>query len=165
MRMERRDHQRRAETVQRVTQWITAQTSPAQGMPNDLVPRDVGVRILKRMAFRGLIRYVGTGWIAHPMLVTPPQLLAVDAEETRSNSERREGVSAMQCRHCFREGVVRQENVVRGTVAERHFFCGLCGHSWKQTDRRSMRSARTPRDRSNDYPVRSQTGFRAPPRA
>ena len=165
MRTERRDHQRRAETVQRVTQWITAQTTPAQGMPSDLVPSDVGVRILKRMAFRGLIRYVGTGWIAHPMLVRPPQLLAVDAEEARSNTERREGVSEMRCRHCFRTGVVRHENVVRGTVAERHFFCGLCGHSWKQPDRRSMRSVRTPRDRSNDDSVRLQTGFRAPPRA
>jgi transposase-like protein len=57
----------------------------------------------------------------------------------------------LQCPHCHRTGFVRHENIVRGSMAERHFFCGMCGRHWKVKDRRSQRSARPSRDRSNDH--------------
>jgi hypothetical protein len=47
---------------------------------------------------------------------------------------------------------VRHENVVQGSVAERHFFCGMCGLRWKVKDRRSKRSTPPPRDQANDHP-------------
>jgi transposase-like protein len=56
----------------------------------------------------------------------------------------------VKCPFCSRPGVVRHENVVRGTVSERRFFCGICGRNWKVTDRRSKPSVPHPRDTVED---------------
>jgi len=151
MRRERRNHFARAETLKRVTQWIIRETSPAHQVPTDIVAGDVGRRILTRLALRGLVRHTGTGWVAQRVLVSPAPLQRVENEqENRSGGERRGEMPTLRCRRCHRLGVVRHENVVRGMVAERHFFCGICGHGWTVKDRRSKWSAPRARDRADD---------------
>ncbi len=38
-----------------------------------------------------------------------------------------------KCPWCQKVGFVRYENVIKGTVAQRHFYCGSCNHSWAVT--------------------------------
>ena len=35
-----------------------------------------------------------------------------------------------RCPRCLKVGFVRFENVIRGGMAERHYYCGACNHSW-----------------------------------
>ena len=37
------------------------------------------------------------------------------------------------CARCLKVGFVRFENVIRGGMAERHYYCGACNHSWAMT--------------------------------
>jgi hypothetical protein len=74
MRAERRDSARRAETLRRVTMWISQRTRPASHVPGYIVIAEAGHRILKRLALRGLVGRVAGGWIALPPLLNPPIL-------------------------------------------------------------------------------------------
>ena len=151
MRVERRDHFTRAETLRRVVEWLSGETSPTQHVPAEIAAHDVGRRILRRMALQGLVRHTGTGWVAQQVLIAPAPLQRIRANpEKRMSGERRGDLPALHCRRCHKPGVVRHENVVQGTIAERHFFCGVCGYRWKVKDRRSRRSALPPRDRADD---------------
>ena len=152
MGVERRDHHRRAETLKRVTLWISGETSPAREVPGHMAAADAGERILKRLALRGLVRHTESGWMARQVLIQPGQLDRIAPElENRLPRERR-GDFAVACARCARPGVIRHENVVQGTVSERHFFCGVCGYRWKVKDRRSKRSMPNRRDRADDRP-------------
>jgi hypothetical protein len=151
MRTERRNHLARAETLKRVTHWISRETLPAQQVPSEIAASDVGRRILTRLALRGLVRHTDAGWVAQRILTAPVALKRIEIErENRSGVERRGDLPTLRCRRCHRSGVVRHENVVRGVVAERQFFCGICGYGWTVKDRRSKWSAPPPRDRADD---------------
>ena len=150
MRVERRDHFKRAETLRRVVQWLSGETSPAQHVPSEIAAIDIGRRILKRMALQGLVRQTGTGWVAQPVLREPAPLHRVANADQRVIAERRGDLPTMHCRRCHKSGVVRHETVVQGTSAERHFYCGICSYRWKVKDRRSRRSAPPLRDRADE---------------
>jgi hypothetical protein len=144
MRRERRDHVKRAETLRRVTMWILGNTAPTQEVPGDVASHDVGQRILKRLALRGLVRRVGNGWIAEAVLAKPSRIEGVDPStgalrSTRDDAPRvdRRDLPSLSCPECHKAGFVRHENVVQGADAARHFYCGMCGHSWKIRDRRT----------------------------
>ena len=68
---ERRDPVSRAETLQRVTMWISHVTQPVLQVPTYVVIAGAGQRILKRLALRGLVRRVAEGWIPLPPLLNP----------------------------------------------------------------------------------------------
>jgi hypothetical protein len=137
MRVERRDHQRRAATLQRVLTWIVGETSAVREVPPSIAPPDAGRRILRRLAFRGLIRRIRRGWIATRVLMTRTELQHEAANEaTASARGERRDVGRLQCPRCRKAGVVRFENVVQGDAAERHFFCWECDYSWAVADRR-----------------------------
>jgi hypothetical protein len=74
VRIERRDHQERANTVRRVLIWMRSERSPVAGVPRHLASPDAGMRILKQLAMRGLIRSTREGWVAQPFLRHPPPL-------------------------------------------------------------------------------------------
>ena len=74
MKADRRNSVSRAETLQRVTTWISQATSPARQVPAYVAIAEVGQRILKRLALRLLVRRVAEGWIAQPPLLNPSAL-------------------------------------------------------------------------------------------
>ena len=71
---ERRDFASRAETLRRVTMWISQVTGPASRVPAYVTLAEAGHRILKRLALRGLVHRVAEGWIASPPLLNPSPL-------------------------------------------------------------------------------------------
>ena len=81
MPMERRDQRKRADILRRIAQWISAETSPVGQVPPDIASPAAGRRILRKLAFRGLIGRVGWGWVARAPLVTPAPLQRIDLEE------------------------------------------------------------------------------------
>ena len=149
MRVERRDHQKRADTLRRVVEWLTRGTV-ARHVPPDIAGPDVARRILTRLAVRGLVQRTDSGWVARQVLAAPAEVQQISPELDQRVREERRDAPALECHHCRKSGFVRQENIVRGSVAERHFFCGICGHHWKVKDRRSKWSAPPPRDRAHD---------------
>lgn len=149
MRVERRDHQERAKTLRRVIEWVTRDTS-ARLPAREVADLSVTRRILQRLAIRGFVRRTGSGWEARRALTTPAEVRPIKLEMEQRREKERRDLPSVRCRRCYRAGFVRHENVVHGTVAERHFFCGLCGHRWKVKDRRSRQSTPPPRDRAND---------------
>jgi hypothetical protein len=78
MKAERRDSARRAETLRRVTMWISQRNGPASHVPGYIAIAEAGHRILKRLALRGLVRRGAEGWIALPPLLNPPPLCEVN---------------------------------------------------------------------------------------
>ena len=68
---ERRDPVSRAETLRRVTMWISQVTKPALHAPSYVVIAEAGQRILKQLALRGLVRRVAEGWVPSPPLLNP----------------------------------------------------------------------------------------------
>ena len=74
MRAERRDTARRAETLRRVTMWISQRTRPASHVPGYIAIAEAGHRILKRLALRLMVRRVAEGWIPLPPLLNPRTL-------------------------------------------------------------------------------------------
>ena len=149
MRVERRDHHRRADTLRRVVEWLTRQTSAGHVTP-DIADPTVARRILQRLAVRGLVRHTKRGWRARAVFTTPAELQQINIETEQRLREERRDVPSLVCRYCHRSGFVRPETIVQGSVAERHFFCGMCGHAWKVKDHRSKRSTPPSRDRAND---------------
>lgn len=73
---ERRNHSMRADALRRVVDWLRVQTGPAQQVPDSVAEPTVALRILKRLAFTGLVRRAPAGWLPSPVLVRPPQVLA-----------------------------------------------------------------------------------------
>ena len=145
--VERRNHRQRADTLRRVTGWISKETSPVRQVPADIVHTEAGQRILKRLALRGLVRRVTQGWTPTPSLIAPATLHPVnpgDPSASRPPSSRqakpirreRRNLPALQCPRCHRIGFVRHENVVSGVEASRNFFCGSCNHTWNVKDQR-----------------------------
>ena len=84
MRLERRNHRQRAETLRRVVAWIGTKTSPVRQVPPELVNVEAGQRILKRLALRGLVRTVKRGWMPGPSLMAPATIHPVDPSERSS---------------------------------------------------------------------------------
>ena len=82
MRVERRDHRKRADLERRVAQWISGAPSVVGEVPPYIASPEAGRRILKRLALRGLIRRVNWGWVARSALVRPALLKRVDPEES-----------------------------------------------------------------------------------
>ena len=82
MRQERRDLRKRADTTRRVTMWICGETSAVAEVPRSLAAPDVGRRILKQLALRGLVRRDGGGWVARSCLITPPALEKLPPDES-----------------------------------------------------------------------------------
>ena len=78
MKAERRDSARRAETLRRVTMWISQRTRPASNVPGYIAIAEAGLRILKRLALRGLVLHVGEGWMPSPPLLNPWALLELN---------------------------------------------------------------------------------------
>ena len=76
---DRRNYRSRAETVRRVVEWLNdasaGGTQPTQEIPEELAPRHVIERVLRRLMVRGLTRKVGTGWIPAAPLLHPAQLV------------------------------------------------------------------------------------------
>ena len=150
MQIERRDHQKRADTLRRVVEWLTRETPTPHVMP-DIADLTVARRILQRLALRGLVRSTESGWVARQVLSIPAELNEINPEPERRGTRERRDVPALQCHRCHKSGFIRHENIIQGSVAERHFFCGICGHRWKVKDRRTKRSTPHPRDRANDH--------------
>ena len=71
MKAERRDSASRAETLRRVTMWISQVASPTLQVPVYVAFAEVGQRILKRLALRLLVRRVADGWMPQPPLLKP----------------------------------------------------------------------------------------------
>lgn len=71
MSLERRDPKNRAETLRRVTLWISRITAPVSHVPSSIAAPDAGLRILKRLALRLLVRYEECGWLPQPALLMP----------------------------------------------------------------------------------------------
>jgi hypothetical protein len=113
-------------------------------VPPSIVDREIGRRILKQLALRGLVRHVEQGWVPTPSRTAPAPLEEVGGDETsppppqRAPPDRpprdRRNLPALCCPRCLKTGFVRHENIVKGTLAERHFVCGLCNHWWKVRD-------------------------------
>ena len=82
MRQERRDLRKRADTTRRVMMWICGETSAVAEVPRYLAAPDVGRRILKQLALRGLVRRDGGGWVARRCLITPPALERLPPDES-----------------------------------------------------------------------------------
>jgi hypothetical protein len=82
MRVERRDHRKRADLARRVAQWISGAPSVVGEVPPYTATPDAGRRILKRLALRGLIRRVEWGWVAGSPLIRPTPLRRVDPDES-----------------------------------------------------------------------------------
>jgi hypothetical protein len=74
VRQERRDLRKRADTVRRVMMWICGETSAVAEVPRYLAAPDVGRRILRQLALRGLVRRANGGWVARRWLITPQAL-------------------------------------------------------------------------------------------
>ena len=142
---ERRDNPKRAETLQRFVLWISQTASPVRDVPPRVIREDIGRRILKRLAFRGLVRKVGDGWAPTSSLLAPHVLQPV-AHDTQPHDAQsppneagleRRNQPRLRCPKCHKMGFVRHENVVKGIDAERHFICGSCEHSWRIKDVRT----------------------------
>ena len=73
VRVERRNYDDRASTFQRVLQWL--RSTPVPGAPTPLTSSQAGLRILKQLAIRGLVRATDEGWIPQPLLLNPPALV------------------------------------------------------------------------------------------
>jgi transposase-like protein len=57
------------------------------------------------------------------------------------------------CPRCEKIGLVRFENVIKAGLAERHYYCGGCNHSWQvKDDGTSMSTLKEP------PPERSRAG-------
>ena len=82
MRDERRDYRRRADVERRVAQWISSAASVVGEVPPYIASPDVGRRVLKKMALRGLIRRVDWGWVARGPLMTPARLRRIEPDES-----------------------------------------------------------------------------------
>jgi hypothetical protein len=78
VRAERRNHQNRADTLRRVLTWIQREHRPVACVPRYLANPDVGTRILKQLATRGLVRSTHEGWMPRPVLLKPAPLIEVD---------------------------------------------------------------------------------------
>lgn len=78
MRTERRNFRTRADTMRRVLTWIRAQNSPVVCVPRHLATPEAGVRMLKQLAIRGLLRSTAEGWVPQPSLLNPPPLVEPD---------------------------------------------------------------------------------------
>jgi hypothetical protein len=74
VRQERRDLRQRADTTRRVMIWICGETSAVAEVPRYLAAPDVGRRILRQLALRGLVRRADGGWVARRWLLAPPAL-------------------------------------------------------------------------------------------
>lgn len=71
---QRRNYQRRALMMRAVVQaLITRARRDCAPLPDD-VPEDAAIRILKRLAFRGLARRSAAGWEATAALMNPAPL-------------------------------------------------------------------------------------------
>lgn len=82
MRQERRDLRKRADTTRRVMMWICGETSAVAEVPRYLAAPDVGRRILKQLALRGLVRRDDGGWVARRCLLAPPALNKLPPDES-----------------------------------------------------------------------------------
>ena len=78
MRAERRNLQSRADTLRRVLTWIQREHTPVACVPRYLANPEVGTRILKQLATRGLVRSTQEGWLPQPVLLKPSPLIEVD---------------------------------------------------------------------------------------
>ena len=76
---DRRDHVGRAVVLSRVVEWLRAQSAPACHIPAQVADKSVAERIVTRLAVRGLVRKGSAGWLASPVLLSPPELEHVDA--------------------------------------------------------------------------------------
>ena len=76
---ERRDPRRRAATLHRVISWMQNRRIPFTDLPADVVPPAAAARIVRRIALRGLVRWVGSGWVPSPLLGARVSLQTVDA--------------------------------------------------------------------------------------
>ena len=76
---ERRNHTARADVLSRVVTWLRQQTDPAATFPADVADTLVALRIVKRLAVRGLARHVPGGWVPTAVLRTPAPLTLTDA--------------------------------------------------------------------------------------
>jgi hypothetical protein len=76
---ERRNYRLRAATVRRIVEWLgyasRGGVQPVHELPEELAPRSVIERVLRRLMLRCLARRVGTGWIPTPPLLHPAQLV------------------------------------------------------------------------------------------
>lgn len=75
---ERRDLDARAATLRRVIAWMQVRSAPCTVPPDDIADRDAAVRIIKRLALRGLVRRVAAGWIPSLVLLQQPGVQQAD---------------------------------------------------------------------------------------
>jgi hypothetical protein len=75
MNQERRDLMSRAETLRRLTVWISRAAAPVSGVPLSIAAPETGRRILKLLALRGLVRHQADGWMPQPPLLEPGVLM------------------------------------------------------------------------------------------
>lgn len=84
---ERRDPRRRAATLHRVISWMQNRRNPFTDVPADVGPPAAAARIVRRIALRGLIRWVGSGWLPNPLLGAPVSLQVVDADASPAGND------------------------------------------------------------------------------
>ena len=75
MLMERRNYSARADVVRRVVEHLREQhaINPAEWLGETVAGRAVE-RVVKRLALKGLVRFVGGKWVPEPVLLRPPEL-------------------------------------------------------------------------------------------
>ena len=75
--VERRNYHDRANTLRRVLLWMQSERAPVAAVPDNLTTAEVGIRILKQLALRGLVRITDQGWMPQPLLLNPALLVEV----------------------------------------------------------------------------------------
>jgi hypothetical protein len=76
---DRRDPQRRSAVLQRIVEWMQRRMEPFTEPPQDVAEPTVAARIIKRLAMRGLVRRVDTGWLPNPLLRAEVPIRQTDA--------------------------------------------------------------------------------------
>ena len=74
---ERRDHRRRASTMQQIVMSLFSATTWGVRSEELDLPRRIVERILARLATRGFVRHMGERWIPTPLLLSSANIVLV----------------------------------------------------------------------------------------
>lgn len=64
------------------------------------------------------------------------------------------------CSRCLKVGFVRFENVIRGGLAQRHYYCGACNHSWTISAEGDPKPRALASDRQQKAATKAKRGHR-----
>ena len=64
------------------------------------------------------------------------------------------------CSRCLKVGFVRFEHVIRGGLAQRHYYCGACNHSWTISAEGDPKPRALASDRQQKARTKAKRGWR-----